>query len=467
MNPGTAGKHDDMARVAAWILATVALAHVVLLVYGALHPADILLFDRTYERESAARALLAARSPAAALDVLARRGTPGDYAWHAALLGMLGGWLPGVPLLQLGLLALTMLALYHIAMAVDGRPRVAWTAVGLYALLPEDFIVPHFLASEAVFTPLLVLATGLLVRYAMRSSAARHLAGAGVLFGLAALTRPIVVGWLPFMLAGTTLVARRQGRRRAWAHVTLLAACTCAAPLLWMSFVSARTGSLGYSESHHDLGSTLGIRVAEVRRTGAARKPAAALPSAGTRSDSAGSSGSQPEATASEFLRVAREEPRAFARAWLFHTIKFVVLPDNLDVLVYLGAFERTGNRANLVHDIGWFGALQRLWREMPGPVTCLLAGMTLFSCFWVLVVWGALATLRGSAGVHRWICGLLVSLPACFLLARVVEEGSARKRSPVDFVLVLFAALGIESLRRWRSELASKSSSGATRDGG
>ena len=137
----------------------------------------------------------------------------------------------------------------------------------------------------------------------------------------------------------------------------------------------------------------------------------------------------------------------ASPRATTSHTIKFVLLPDNLDVLAYLGAFRRTGTRAGLVHEKGWTGALRVVFREMPGPVLCLLAGMFLFGIFWVLVVYGAWRALRCTTGVVRRTWLLLLSLPAAYLLARCVEEGSARKRSPVDFVLVLCAARGIQAL--------------------
>ena len=427
-----------------WGLTAVAAVHAALFVIGVLHPQAVLRFDRTGERLASAQTLLAAGSVEAGLDVLERRGTPGDYLWHVPMLAAMRGWLPGVQLFQLGLLALSLFALYRIAIRLDGRRQVAWTAVLLYALIPIDLMVPHFLASEAVFTPLLVTATALCVEYATRSPGWRPLGAAGILYGLAALTRPLVLGWLPLMLLVMASIARVRMGRRGWLHLAVLAGCTAAPPVLWMSFQAARTGSFGYGGSSHDLGSTLGLRVVEVRRAAGAAGAGDSAVAAARVAD--------PQATLAVFLRTAAAYPLVFAKSWISHSVKFIVLPDNLDGLVYLGAFQRTGTRAALVHEVGWTGALRLLFREMPIPVLALLAGMLLFAVFWILALRGAWDALRSASGLVRQSWALLLSMPAAYLLARIVEEGSARKRAPIDFVLALCAALGIEAWHSWRA---------------
>ncbi|UCE02629.1 MAG: glycosyltransferase family 39 protein [Candidatus Latescibacterota bacterium] len=95
--------------------------------------------------------------------------------------------------------------------------RVGWIAALLVAVSPTYVFATNLLASENLFTLLLVLALLL----ATVSHAGRgRLAGAGVLFGLAALTRAIGL-FVPFVV-GAWLWSGASERRTLWSRVAWL-----------------------------------------------------------------------------------------------------------------------------------------------------------------------------------------------------------------------------------------------------
>jgi hypothetical protein len=420
-------------RLAVACIALAGLVHAGLFLWAVRFPAVIGRTDRSHDRLESALLLARAASWEELGAVLAARGILGDYAWHGIVLRLAGEWRPAVVLFQLGLLALSAVALFRMAEALGAARRLCWAAVALYLLLPVDLMVPHVLGSEAVFNPLLLIATSQLVLYARRDAAVWRLAGAGFLLSLALLTRPLVLGWLPVALGVTTWIALRRVGRRGWLHATVLAFCLGAAPLAWMSFQEARTGSFGLGASRHDLGANIAARVQEVHlRAGGYPPPP----------EQAG--------TLSAFATAARVHPATFAAEWALHTAKFLLLADNLDLFRYLRLFEPSGRRAVLIHTEGLSGAIRSLLGELPWLTLWLFAGAAAFGVLWLLALWGARDALRTPDLVQRATLLLLLSAPVIYVALRVVESGESRKRSPLDFILALFAVLGWQSFRAW-----------------
>ena len=424
----------EAPRLAWACIALAWLVHAGLFLWAVRFPAVMGRTDRSHERLESVLLFARAASWEEFSAVLAARGILGDYAWHGIVLRLAGEWRPAVVLFQLGLLALSGVALFRMAEALGLRRTRCWAVVALYFLLPVDLMVPHVLGSEAVFNPLLLIATSQLVLYARRDAAAWRLAVAGFLLSLALLTRPLVLGWLPVALALTTWIALRRTGRRGWLHAAVLALCLGAAPLAWMSFQAARTGSFGLGASGHDLGANIAARVQEVHlRAGGYPPPP----------EQAG--------TFSAFFTAARVHPGTFVGEWALHTTKFLLLADNLDLFRYLRLFEPSGRRATLIHTEGLSGAIRSLLGELPWLSLWLFAGAAAFGLLWALALWGARDALRTRDVVQRATLLLLLSGPVIYVALRVVESGESRKRSPLDFILALFAVLGWQSFRAWR----------------
>lgn len=419
------------------ILTVAAISHLALFVFALMSPEAPLQFDRAAARLSAARRFAAAETWTQLSHVLTREAPPGDFAWHGLVLRLFHGWVPALQLAQLALAVLSLVCVYRMARDLGLPPRGAWLALIFYACIPIDFMIPHFVASEAFFNPLLVIGTWFLLRFATRSQRWRDLGLGGIFYSLAAMTRPELLPWLPVLLLLAWLVLHRMDSKRLWMRFGLFLVAVISLPCLWLLSRPAAGESLDFGHGE------LSIRAEMARR-------AAVIESAATGSTVSPQPGG---ISILQFLQVAGAHPREFGRNFGLHVIKFLALPDNLDFFRYVGAFEMTGKRAELVHQVGWMGALRVLWKEMPLLTSCLLASMAVFACFQALVFWGIVSSLRRSPPLRRLLLLLIVSLPLVYVGLRAVTQGESRKRSAVDYTLVLFAAAAVEDLLRRRRE--------------
>lgn len=409
------------------VLVAIAAVHLALLAWAFVEPDASLRFDRTGRRLGSARMLVesvAAGDGGAVAEVLRSRGAPGDYAWHALVLGPTGGSRVAVQVVQLLLAGLSLAAVYRIALAVDGRREAAWLAVVVYAAIPIDLMVPHFLASEAFFNPLMVLGCAALARYATVAPDLPSVAAAGGAFGLAALTRPEGLPWLGVMVVLAALLARRRAPGRAALHVGVLCLLTFGGAGFYLALARAEPVRLDHASL--SLQWELANRASRV------------LGAAG-----ADTSGIEAAPVAS-FLGAAIGHPVTFAREFALQAGKLLALPDNLDAFRYLGLYEYTGHRSDWVHELGVLGAVRRSFDELPLLTTWLLASTVAWLCVGVLALRGALRAWARSAGARRLLVWLLLSLPVVWTALRVLTQGESRKRSPVDFAIAVFAAVGM-----------------------
>jgi 4-amino-4-deoxy-L-arabinose transferase-like glycosyltransferase len=117
-------------------------------------------------------------------------------AFEAIFLGSGLGTL-GIRLAQVILSTASVFLVYRIALRETGE-RAARIAAFLMAFSPTLIAFSHRLWSETLFIFLLLLAIDLLARPVAAGNLGRWV-GAGVLLGLAALTRPMLVTFLPFL----------------------------------------------------------------------------------------------------------------------------------------------------------------------------------------------------------------------------------------------------------------------------
>ncbi len=424
----------DRSRRLRWVLVALLAAHVGLLAWGIFDPEASLRFDRTGRRIASARMLVGAAGPAEVAEVLRTRGAPGDYAWQAVVLGPTGESLAALQIVQLLLAGLSIFAVHRIAgtlaagLGLRAASEIAWLAAVLYAAIPIDFAIPHFLASEAFFNPLLVFGVAALVRYGAGRAGLGSIAGAGLCFGLAAVTRPEGLPWLLVMfgIAVPLVWSRVRTRVRAQAalHLATLALLTFVPIGLYLGLATSEPVRLERA--------SLSLEWELANRAQRVLAPADA--------DEVAVIEAKPAAA---FVRAALERPGAFTREWALQVGKLLVLPDNLDLFRYLGAYAYTGKRSDWVHEYGVVGTARRVFEEMPG----LASWLALTVLLWLAVLWlaarGAADMLRRTRGSERLLVLLLLSLPVVWTGLRVLTQGESRKRSPVDFAIAIFAAFG------------------------
>lgn len=108
----------------------------------------------------------------------------------------------------------------HLGRALGGD-RAGLAAAVVFALNPRSLLMTGFLASENLFSPLLLLFVCLAVRAASAPPSPGRTLGAGIVVGLLALTRSVAYGiGIVWALAG--VAARRPPRRIAMELVVLL-----------------------------------------------------------------------------------------------------------------------------------------------------------------------------------------------------------------------------------------------------
>jgi len=434
---------EGPSRGFAIALVLIGVAHLVLFVFGIARPEAPLRFDRAANRLASIEAFAEASSAGERLELLSTLGPPGDYLWQAWIWTLSGGSMTVLMLVQLGLSALALVAVHRLALLLDGRPTVARGAVLVYALIPIDFMVPHFLGSEAFANPLLVFGLYGLVRYVKLGATLRDLFMASALIALATLTRPELVPWLPLPVALVFARARAEHGGVAFAHAGLIAAVLCGVALAPALHTRAPAPGERLTPRHDAVGFEMRQRADSVE-------------------DRAADGGVHLVADDSHLgslLRVAAAHPLLFAREWALHAIKLLALPDNLDLFRYLGLYEYTGERSALVHSRGLLGAAVALFQEMPLLMTWMLAAVLVWLGVWGLIAAGIFEAMARS---DRWtkLCWLvLLALPAVAVLTRVITQGESRKRSLFDAALALFAAIGgLDLAQRWRARRSAPS---------
>jgi 4-amino-4-deoxy-L-arabinose transferase-like glycosyltransferase len=134
-----------------------------------------------------------------------------------------------VRVLQAGLSLLTVLLVYRIGVIVYSRPIALWAA-GVCSLYPSLLGYANLLLSETLFTFLLATFTWLVLEAVDRQNIPWVIA-AGMAMGLAALTRSIMLLFLPFQVLYLWMAWKASlGRRFMVAAVAILAFAVTIAP---------------------------------------------------------------------------------------------------------------------------------------------------------------------------------------------------------------------------------------------
>jgi 4-amino-4-deoxy-L-arabinose transferase-like glycosyltransferase len=148
----------------------------------------------------------------------------------------------GIRLAQVILSTLSVLLVYRLAFREAGQRAARMTAI-LVAFNPVLIAFSHRLWSETLFIFLLLLAIELLARPVSQGGLKRWI-GAGFLLGLAALTRPMLVTFLPF-LALWVLFHMRKERLPATYGITRFAGLAAAMALVVLPWTVRNLRSSG------------------------------------------------------------------------------------------------------------------------------------------------------------------------------------------------------------------------------
>ena len=437
-----------------WACLAILVAHALLFSYGVRHPEAMLKYDRADARLQEAESLAQSSEFRSAAQKLAGPGTilnsVGDYAWHGLVLSVTRGWMPAIQVVQLSLHLIMLVAVYRLTNLLTGDETTSRNAVLIKALIPIDFVMPHFVSSEAFSTPFLVLGCLFAVAYATRGLHAYHLASAGFCFGLSLITRGVLLAWLPLLFVCVLWlnIANRQRVVTIASHLLLLFVClfTLMFALVGLKFLLPADAAATQVEATFEPGN-IGITNQFAHRTKDIYKLVGDQEQV-EKHDRVRLEGGVPADAFRDYCRAAWTHPASFARLWLNHAIKFTCLPSNLDICRYLNLYKYDSQRSRRV-DRGWRTAVSTTFKEMPLLVSMLLIMIAAFLGLLILSAFGVTSALRLSTGNVRIATACLISLPIVYLVLRCLVTGISRKREPVDFVIAFGAAVGISLLFR------------------
>ena len=399
------------------LLLAFAAIHAAMFGYDLHHPERFLFTDRAGERMDTVRGFLDLLHGGGDLaGFLATHGVPGDWLPQALLYFAGGQFL--VIAAQIALALLSISCVYRLGIAVRLGEGGAIAAAALYGLLPHTLVLPHQLASEAIFIPLVVLGFALPVG-----------AGSGLALGAATLVRPVPLLWLPLHPFFEKGAAR-------WRTLFLLAAL---GPMLgWMGFIYLASGEVSMGRSSHDVGHNLYVR---------AHRMAASLPE---EERPAERPAGQTTMSVREYLGFVARHPDAAAS----HGVRDVFtlsVKSGIERLVldYLDLFP--GSRAALqdsnegwrvqVERHGLRAALAQMWRTQAGLVFVSGLAAAFFVAFMALALVGAFSTNR----LRLLLAGFVLYV---FFTAQAIDAAQSRHRAPAEFALCVLAVAGWARMR-------------------
>lgn len=418
--------------------------HGIMLIYDADNARIFLSADRAKERWDVAQEMLVSLKAGTGVQYLASHGNAGDYLVQGFAYQFLGK--AGLIAAQVLLTLLSGWAVMRMALHLGLNDNTATAAAGIYLLLPHTLVFPHQLASEAIYTPLLVISLWLAIS-ALRSDRWQAASASGMTLACANLIRPVTLVW-PFIVTAVFFGAKR------WRSGCIQLGCAMLPALLWMTFLWGQTGNFGMGASSRDLQHNLYQRITRVSETMAPEQILRIRQTYLTQ-------GAVGNTSPVQYLTFATDYPLPFIKHSLRDVAIFFVKSGvervSIDYLGLGGAQQHelqnssAGWRARLEQQ-GIVATTQYLWQTQGMVLMISVIGAGLMALFSLLSLFGLYSVYASRASFsveQRVAAGLIAALPVYILVfSQLVDAMQSRHRAPAEAAMVLLAAYGLSRLR-------------------
>ena len=423
-----------------YFLCVAAAAHAALAFFIPDMAEKFQLGDRAWDRSAKIDALLSASDLNTAIATLFYNGAPGDYVFFLPAYAIFGP--AGVIVQNIILLLVGLWFLYRIGLAWFS-PKAARIACIAYALLPATLFHPQVFVSEAICNPLLIVATWYAGRLLTSDRPALRDA---ILFGL--ICSVLVFTRHIYLLFPVVVACLVLGRVSSWRQVLpaicLMLALSFSLTGAWRAANWAIEGRYEVAASFHGLGSNLFLRAERMAAVGGF---AFATEISERRAMSP-----------ADFTALALQQPAALARTVISDAVN---LAGNAGVSMvygrYLGLFDLGEKSAADVfkwRDIrdrdGSVAMLSYMAQKAPLALLFNVGFALVWAVLLVIALFGAWLFLRQESR-PGWLRLLFAAIPA-YVFTFSFVSGSVRwdHRSPMEFVICLFFALGVLWLVSW-----------------
>jgi hypothetical protein len=447
-----AAARDDVRgnRWLYWLLICFAAVHGLLLALDARYPSAFMRGDRAVSRLAAIEGLRQLTDWHAIVAYLGTHGNIGDYA-PQAMLYLVGGRTTLV-ISQICLMLLSGICVFRLARLCELSARASCVATALYLASPHSLVLPHQLCSEGLFVPLVAISTWV-TSEAVRRSSRVALSCGGLLLGIAALVRPVILLW-PVVV---TLGLRRYGPRAA---PQVFAAAAYLPIIVWMAFVWHETGTPGMGESDHSLALNLHDRVEAIATT---------MPPDETRAITTRYlAGGQHAFTTLKYLSFVAHYPLPVfiytvrdAEVLLFKSgVERITVDYLTDEQLAKPLQTRNGNSWRQYWDkYGALAATQYLWRVLGVIFLISALAAAVQVALILLAVVGAVRVVglirhHAAHQASKLAEFLVLALPVYILIfSQLADANQSRHRAPAEFALAILATHGIWRVRSaWRA---------------
>lgn len=417
--------------------------HMLMLAYDVIHPEVFLHMDRVGIRLRAIEGLENSIQQANFVNFLIEHGNPGDYLPQGIIYLSVGRI--GLIIFQIGLTLVSGHAVYHIAQNLGLNDKTSAISSGFYLLLPHSLIFPHQLASEAIYTPLLLISIWL-VTDSIYAGSAKKAGISGFIIGVANLVRPVTLIW-PIVVAILLINVRHVRIAALYLVVALIPV------VAWMGFMAVNTGQFTMGESSRDLEHNLYQRIYRISGTMPQNVVEQVHKNYLTQ-------GIQGKISVRQYLRFAQDYPKYFIQHILRDGVIFFGKSGIERVTIdYLSANienrpliqnRYSGWRSRLEKE-GVGAAIDYLWKTQGIVLITSVFGALLMVMFSLAGCYGAKELLNDRTHMdlsQRFIAVLLIALPIyIFVISQLVDALQSRHRAPAEAALMILSVYGVSNV--------------------
>ena len=360
-------------------------------------------------------------------------GNPGDYLLQGLLLSVGDRHL--VVTFQLLLTIISIYCVYFFVIILSRSPSYAMAGAVIYMLLPGNLIIPHELASESLFTPIVVVGFFMLIYYVEKKPRTWVLAS-GLLFLTAAnFVRP-QLSLYPFVL----LVIFAACYHQRWkSHVVLILTICFSIPACWGLYSYSHTGNFSPGGKNHGPGIAFYKTVERMSVNGDFSFDPSAYPSG--------------KMSITELAAVVIEHPIPFLKLKATEALVLIINPGTYSLAAHhfnlLAGARDTAFWKQLRDREGITGMVLEIFRRGPVLIAVIFAGTLLWCLILLGTLIGGIAFLRERISNTASKAILVSYLFYGLIIVLVSSEIRWTHRNPVEFVIIILFVIGLQKLNQ------------------